>query len=448
MNGYWAQSATDSTILRWWHDADGPSSGTKGSIVLSRLALCPRWAPWLVLVGLGVTLFLVGTSPIIAVVIAAVAFCSYRYPGAAVALPASAMKAWNEGRGRYLFAATDGFVMAGVLCFAVLATRDAWGVWPLAMALPIACGIMLTVQWLGMMTGNGGAEPDAHGAPERAGRQVFLAIAAFNVLHQVNMIAVNAFMSGVSGGAIAWFNFSYNIAQIPVSIVDLVVMSAFFPFAAQLNRAGERATFAEAYVSISRLLVLALIPASVWLWLTRYDLVQIVFERGLFDRTATESTALCLAGMGLAIFPWAFESFGYRCLFALRQYGRYAGIIAIRTAANVTLCVPLVSRFGAAGVVVSFCISYWIGALLTSIAVAHELRDHDIRLIRPEMIFRAAGSSMLVVALHAGLSQVLTVPSVRVFLNGFVCILAVAAWYAAVNHVHKVRNAHMERAGL
>ncbi len=367
--------------------------------------------------------------------------------GVALVLPASAMKAWNAGRGRYVFAALDGFVMAGVLCFAILASPQAWGVWPIALALPVSCGIMLLVQWFGIMTGGRTPDQTSPGTGDHAGRQVFLAIAAFNVVHQINMLAMNAFMSQVSEGAIAWFNFSYNIAQIPVSVVDLVVMSAFFPFAVRLNRVEDRATFAKAYASTSRLLLLVLIPASVWLWLARYDLVHIVFERGMFDRTATERTALCLAGVGLAIFPWAFESFGYRCLFALRRHGRYSGIVGIRMVVNLSLCMLLVSTFGAAGVVMSFCISYWVGALLTSWAVSHELRGHDTRLVRVETLFRLVGSSVLVAGLQTGLSQVLMAPSLRVVAGGLACAATVTAWHMVLRRVRRVDGVRMERIG-
>lgn len=365
--------------------------------------------------------------------------------GVAFALPASALKAWNAGRGRYVFAALDGFVMSGVLCFTILGTPGAWGIWPVALALPIACGLMLLVQGFAATRGNRGQESKSSEVRQGAGRQVFLAIAAFNVFHQVNMLAVNAFMSGVREGAIAWFNFSYNIAQIPVSVVDLVVMSAFFPFAAALNRAGDRATLAAAYVSVSRGLLMVLIPGSVWLLLTRYDLVQIVFERGVFDRAATQGTALCLAGTALAICPWAFESFGYRCLFALRRHRWYAGIIGVRTAVNVALCVILSSRYGAAGVVVSFCVSYWVGAVLTAWAVAHELREYETRLIPTALLFRTVGASVLVIVLHTGVSMMISAPIWRVVASALTCSLVLAAWQAEMRMARRARITTVER---
>ena len=365
--------------------------------------------------------------------------------GVALALPASALKAWNAGRGRYVFAALDGFVMAGVLCFAILATPGAWGIWPVALALPIACGLMLLVQGIGAIVGNDERRAKLTGVQQQAGRQVFLAIAAFNVFHQVNMLVVNAFMSGVSEGAIAWFNFSYNIAQIPVSIVDLVVMSTFFPFAAALNRTGERTTFAKAYVSVSRLLLMVLIPGSVWLLLTRYDMVQIVFERGLFDRAATEGTALCLAGAGLAICPWAFESFGYRCLFALRRHGWYAGIIGTRTVVNVALCILLGSRYGAAGVVTAFCVSYWVGALMTARAVSLELKEHETRLVPAAFLFQTIGATVLVIIVHAGVSLAISAPVWRVMASGLACALAVVALQAGMGNARRARTTAAER---
>jgi len=286
------------------------------------------------------------------------------------ALPASFLKALNASRQRYVLASLDGFVMSGALVLALAAPPARWGIWPVAAALPVSCAALFIIQLFAARRDARPARP-AWRSPLLAEMAWLMApLVAFNCLHQVNVLAMNAFMASVGPGAISCLNYSYNIAQIPVSVIDLVLLSTLFPFAAALFSEQDMGTFATAYRSVARLLVLVLAPASVWLILERHALVQLVFEHGRFDTQATAGTASCLVGVGLAVTPWAFETFAYRCLFALKRHGEYARIVAVRVALNVALCAAVVPWLGHLGLGLSFAASFFVGAWLSARAVA------------------------------------------------------------------------------
>lgn len=86
ITGYWARSMAESVILRWWHEPDAESSESRQSVVLRWLASCPGWAPWLLLTGLGPTLFAMGASPVTAATFVGVACGAYLFADVAAAL--------------------------------------------------------------------------------------------------------------------------------------------------------------------------------------------------------------------------------------------------------------------------------------------------------------------------------------------------------------------------
>ncbi|MBN2309741.1 MAG: oligosaccharide flippase family protein [Candidatus Hydrogenedentes bacterium] len=301
------------------------------------------------------------------------ALCRLTCLGVLTALPASLLKSVNACHDRYVLASLDSFVMSAVLIAVLLASPARWGIWPVAGALPVSCAILFTIQLV--------AARREVPRPRASWRNPLLAelaglvapLIAFNGLHQVNVIAMNAFMSRVGDGAISWLNYSYNIGQIPVSLIDLVLLSTLFPFAAALASNQDTDTVRRAFQAVAKLVVLALVPASLWVILMRRELVQLILEHGEFGVEATQGTTACLIGIGLAITPWALDTLAYRCLFALKRHGAYARIVAARVALNVGLCALLVGRYGAMGVGFAFGASFVLGAALSARAIGRAL---------------------------------------------------------------------------
>ena len=67
--------------------------------------------------------------------------------------------------------------------------------------------------------------------------------------------------------------------------------------AAQGNKKG----FAEALSAGLRALFILLVPATVGLWVLRYPIVRLAFERGSFDATDTAKTAFALGFYALGL---------------------------------------------------------------------------------------------------------------------------------------------------
>jgi len=320
-----------------------------------------------------------------------------------LAIPASLLKALNVCHGRYVLASLDGLVMTGFTVGALLLAATGQNIAWVAASLPGACLTLLLIQALFVRKNLSLGRPDIRNPVVREFAILLAPLAVFNVLHQINLIVINGFLAHSGEGAVSWFHYSYNIAQIPVSVIDLVLLSTLFPFASALLAHNDKETFSDAFHAAAGWLVAVLVPAAAWLVLNRTALVQLVFRHGQFDDTAAIGTAGCLVGVGLAAVPWTLEAFGCRCLLALKRHSTYASIVGIRVAANIVLGFALARSFGAYGISVAFALSFCIGAVLALCAVAQTVGDGAFfrRLARPTLLGLAAAAG--VAAIHLGI---------------------------------------------
>jgi putative peptidoglycan lipid II flippase len=169
---------------------------------------------------------------------------------------------------------------------------------------------------------------------------------------QVNTIVDRAFASSLDPGSIAALGYGWRLALIPAVLAQAVST-------VQLTRASEMAAARDIKrlkSSVREILLkgaAVMIPVSVALvWLAR-PLIQMVFQRGAFDASATDKTSLALVCYGFGLFP----QFAVLTLAASLRGMKdmktpvIAGVIAV--AVNIILNALLVRPFGIAGLAAS-----------------------------------------------------------------------------------------------
>ena len=170
--------------------------------------------------------------------------------------------------------------------------------------------------------------------------------------NQVNVIVDRAFASSLDPGSIAALGYSWRLALIPIMLAQAIST-------VQLTRASEMAAARDIKrlkASVRDILLkgaAVMIPASVALvWLAR-PLVQIVFQRGAFDASATDKTSLALVCYGFGLFPQLAVLTLAASLRGMKDMKTpvMAGVIAV--AANIILNILLVRPFGIAGLATS-----------------------------------------------------------------------------------------------
>jgi putative peptidoglycan lipid II flippase len=119
-------------------------------------------------------------------------------------------------------------------------------------------------------------------------------------------IFIRFFGAYLEPGSVAGLNYSRTILLIPVGLFGQAVGVASYPFMARLLAENKLQEMNDLLNSALRYLALV-IPVSVLFMVTRYEIVQILFERGRFDSAATTMTAYIL----VFLLPGAFALSAY-----------------------------------------------------------------------------------------------------------------------------------------
>ena len=119
-------------------------------------------------------------------------------------------------------------------------------------------------------------------------------------------IFIRFFGAYLEPGSVAGLNYSRTILLIPVGLFGQAIGVASFPFMARLLAENKMQEMNDLLNGALRYLALV-IPVSILFIVTRYEIVQILFERGRFDSAATTMTAHIL----VFLLPGAFALSAY-----------------------------------------------------------------------------------------------------------------------------------------
>ncbi len=136
-------------------------------------------------------------------------------------------------------------------------------------------------------------------------------------VHQISLLVLVAMASYFGKGAIAVFNFSFNLQSVPLTIIGVSYSVAAFPTLSRLYSGGKIDKFLEQISTAGRHILFWSMPAMVMFIVLRAQVVRVILGSGHFDWSATRLTAACLALFAISVFA--------QCLILLFVRAYYAG---------------------------------------------------------------------------------------------------------------------------
>jgi putative peptidoglycan lipid II flippase len=196
---------------------------------------------------------------------------------------------------------------------------------------------------------------------------------------QVNLI-VGRQVASYTEGAVSWLVYADRLYQLPLGVVGIAIGTVLLPDLARRLRAGDaeggRASFNRG-LEFGLMLTL---PAAVALMVIATPLTQVLYQRGAFDATDTQATALVLAIYGAGLPAFVLHKVLQPLFYARedsRSPFRFAAVSMVINAAIALGLMPLVGFSAAAW---ATTISSWIMAgqlWLGSRRMGHEARLDD-----------------------------------------------------------------------
>jgi len=136
---------------------------------------------------------------------------------------------------------------------------------------------------------------------------------------QISQLVNVLLASYLAAGSIAYLNFAWLIAAVPLGIFGMAVSTAVFPTLAEHSARQQAEELQRVLVRTLRLILYLTFPASAGLLVLREPTVRLLFERGAFDSASTTATAFALGFLTLGLSGHAAVEILDRAYYALRD---------------------------------------------------------------------------------------------------------------------------------
>ena len=233
------------------------------------------------------------------------------------------------------------------------AGRAAWGV---TVGATAAFLLQISLLWRYRPATSTGEPIGGDGLPEGTVMGVLrLAgpLAAGYAAHHVILLVDRAMATTLGSGAVATLNYGYRLALVVGQLSGLAVSTALFPRMAEQAAGDDRPGLRASLAAALRFVWAVGLPACCGLLILRKPLVQVLFEHGAFDQTATAAVSDVLAIYAIAVLADALCQPLWRVLYARRSAWTVLTVNSLQTGVRILANVALIGSFGYNGLALS-----------------------------------------------------------------------------------------------
>jgi putative peptidoglycan lipid II flippase len=178
-------------------------------------------------------------------------------------------------------------------------------------------------------------------------------LAAAYATHHLILFVDRAMATTLQVGSVAALNYAYRLALAVGQLSGLAVSTALFPRMSEQAAGGDHAGLQDSLASALRFVWRVGLPAAAGLIVLRQPLVEVLFERGAFDKAATAAVSAVLPWYALAVLADAFCQPLWRVLYAGRQGRTVLAVNGLQTTIRVAANVALINPLGYNGLAIS-----------------------------------------------------------------------------------------------
>ena len=230
---------------------------------------------------------------------------------------------------------------------------------------------------------------------------------------QVNVFIGTLLASLMGEGGISILYYAFRLIQLPIGVFGVAIATAAFPAMARqaANRSLGEVGATVAYAI--RLVLFVTLPAMVGLMVFRIPIVQLLFERGAFDRTVTLATAEVVLFYAFGLGAYVSNRILVPAFYSLQDTTTPVKIGMVAVMVNIASSLLLMRPLGLAGLALATTLSSFMNLGLLLIALRRRLgRLHGLSLRSLAQIGGAATAMALIALSLVYLRDPLTVEPV------------------------------------
>jgi putative peptidoglycan lipid II flippase len=182
---------------------------------------------------------------------------------------------------------------------------------------------------------------------------------------QLNLL-VGTRIASEQDGAVSYLYYADRVYQLPLGLIGIAIGIVLLPDLSRKIRAGGEQAAMHSFNRGIELSMLLTLPAAVALSVIPWPIIVVLFERGAFDRAASDATAAALAAFALGLPAYVLVKVLQPGFYARENMVTPLKISIVSVAINVALAVLLFFHFrlGVVGLALATAIAAWVNVAL------------------------------------------------------------------------------------
>jgi len=200
-----------------------------------------------------------------------------------------------------------------------------------------------------------------------------------SAVYQINVFVDTIFASFLPSGSVSYLFFADRLMEFPLGIFAIAIGMASLPSLSRLAFQGKTEELKETLSFTFRLVSFISIPAMVGLIALRTPIINLLFQRGLFDYSATEKTAFALLFYSVGLWAIAGSRIIVPTFYSLQDTWTPMKIALICLGANVIFRAVLIFPLMHGGLALATSLSSTLNLILLFRKLGPKLGEIDIR---------------------------------------------------------------------
>ncbi|MBZ0168640.1 MAG: murein biosynthesis integral membrane protein MurJ [Kofleriaceae bacterium] len=190
---------------------------------------------------------------------------------------------------------------------------------------------------------------------------------------QVNVFIGTLLASLMGEGGISILYYAFRLIQLPIGLFGVAIATAAFPTMAKqaANRSLGEVAATVAYAI--RLVLFVTLPSMVGLIVFRVQIIQLLFERGAFDRTVTLATAEVVLFYAFGLGAYVSNRILVPAFYSLQDTATPVKIGMVAVVVNIVSSLLLMRPLGLGGLALATALSSFVNLGLLLIALQKRL---------------------------------------------------------------------------
>lgn len=231
------------------------------------------------------------------------------------------VNAIQQAQNMFLYPALIGLPANLVIIGAVVLFADSFGIKAAAAGSVFAVLIQVIIQWPGLR--KCGYSPALAFDYRHPGVKKMLFLIGPIILStaatQVNLFVDRYLASSLPSGSISALNYANKINMVFISLFVMSIVTVMFPNLAKHAARNEHEAFTASLSIALRIIIFVTVPIMFVLVVFNHSIVEILLQRGAFDGSATEATAIALFFFSFGMLGMALLDMLNRAFYAYQE---------------------------------------------------------------------------------------------------------------------------------